>query len=371
MAFLILENLAKRFGRDHVLSDVSLSISRGESVVIFGPSGCGKTVLLRLIAGVLAPDRGDIRIDGESVVHLNPEQRNLGMAFQTFALYPHLDAFENIASPLRARGVSGTDIKKRVNNVTELLRIGHVLDHRPAQLSNGQKQRTALARALVSGPKLLLLDDPLRNVDAKLRYEMRLELPRVLREFESTVLYVTQDYKEAMALGHRIGVLYDGQFQQVDTPLGTYRHPLHTRVARLFGDPTINLVPAKVGKNPSGQLSLSLGSEQLALPEQFRPLEGIECLFGIRPEDIRVSTELPTQAAGALYPEALALELETVTPMNLRNVLLLRSRDGTELLASTEESRSFGRTHTQVWATINWQHAVFFDNASGSAIMAH
>lgn len=362
MAYLQLDGLAKRFGKDQVLSDVSLAVEQGESVVIFGPSGCGKTVLLRLIAGVLAPDQGDIRINGESILHLNPEQRHLGMAFQTFALYPHLAAFDNIASPLRARGLDSGQIRERVDTVTQLLRISHVLDHRPAQLSNGQKQRTALARALVSGPELLLLDDPLRNVDAKLRYEMRLELPRVLREFKSTVLYVTQDYKEAMALGNRISVLYDGRFQQVDTPRGTYRHPLHTRVARLFGDPTINLLPAKLQHVDGQGLRMHINQEQISVPERFQSLAGAECLFGIRPEDIQVN-ESPSDGA-------ISLELETVTPMNLRNVLFMRTRDGTELLASTEESRHFGRGHRQVWATIDWQRAVFFDKVSGSAITA-
>ena len=364
MSYLVLDRLSKRFGREQVLQDLSLTVERGETVAVFGPSGCGKTVLLRLLAGVLAPDGGDLRVNGASVTHLPPERRDVGMAFQTFALYPHLPASENIASPLRARRLAQREVRQRVGAVAELLRISHVLDHRPAQLSNGQKQRTALARALVSGPGLLLLDDPLRNVDAKLRYEMRLELPRVLREFESTALYVTQDYKEAMALGDRIGVLYEGRFRQVGTPVDVYRRPVSTRVARLFGDPTVNLLPARVEADDNGGLRLSLGGERLRVPAAFGHLQGRECLLGIRPEDVAVRFR---QGDGGL-----PLELDAVTPVNLRNVLLLRTGDGTELLASTADAdaRAFGRGHAQVWATLDWGRAMFFDAAGGQALTA-
>jgi len=228
MGYLTLDGVKKSFRKEEVLNGVSLGVERGETVVVFGTSGAGKTVLLRLIAGMYEPDEGDIRIGDESVVGVGPEARDIGMAFQNFALYPHLPAFENIASPLRARRRPEDEIRSRVHTIAGLLRIDHVLHHLPRALSNGQKQRTALARSLVSGPSVLLLDDPLRNVDAKLRYEMRLELPRVLREFEATAIYVTQDYKEAMALGDRIAVLIDGRFAQVAPPAAIYREPAPT-----------------------------------------------------------------------------------------------------------------------------------------------
>ena len=210
---------------------------------MFGPSGCGKTVLLRLIAGMMPPDSGDVAIDGQSMADVNPEDRDIGMAFQNFALYPHMTAFDNIASPLRSRGVA----EARGRRAGE--RDGpHAADRpcaRPSAegLSQGQKQRTALARSLVGRPSVVLLDDPLRNVDAKIRYEMRFELPRVLRRYESTVIYVTQDYKEAMALGDRVAVLVDGSFRQAAAPHEIYDSPNSTRIARLFGDPPINLLP--------------------------------------------------------------------------------------------------------------------------------
>ena len=194
MAYLEVKSASKSFGKKKVLAGLSLEVESGECVVVFGPSGCGKTTLLRLIAGVLEPDQGEVWIDGKSVMSVAPEARGVAMAFQNFALYPHMDAFENIASPLRARKLPEEEVKQRVHQIAGLLRIDHVLDHLPRQLSNGQKQRTSLARSLVHGPSVLMLDDPLRNVDAKIRYEMRLELPRVFRKFHSTVLYVTQDY---------------------------------------------------------------------------------------------------------------------------------------------------------------------------------
>ena len=181
MAFLEITGLSKSFKHHEVIRDLSIDIEKGEFLVIFGPSGCGKTVLLRLIAGMMQPDAGDIVIDGHSVVDVNPEHRDVGMAFQNYALYPHMTAFENIASPLRARHVTEAEIGLRVNETARMLRIDHVLDHLPKALSQGQKQRTALARSLVGRPGVVLLDDPLRNVDAKIRYEMRFELPRVLR----------------------------------------------------------------------------------------------------------------------------------------------------------------------------------------------
>ncbi len=363
MSYLVIENVAKAFGKQAVLSDVSLSVERGETVAVFGPSGAGKTVLLRLLSGVFAPDAGDVRIGNRSVVDLGPEERGIGMAFQNFALYPHLPAYENIASPLRARGAPEAEVKERVGRVAELLRIDHVLHHLPRQLSNGQKQRTALGRALVREPEVLLLDDPLRNVDAKLRYEMRLELPRLLKRFESTVLYVTQDYKEAMALGDRVGVLLDGRFRQVDRPAAVYNDPGHVEVARLFGDPTINLYPCRPTRGPRG-LSVELFGATADLPADPRAAEALDrpCLIGIRPEDVRVEVE---EAPGAV-----PVELDAVSPLNVRTVLFMRARDKSEIFAtcSDREGARFGRGHRDVFARVDFARALFFDQASGERL---
>ncbi len=361
MSFLELDNVTKNFGRETVLDQVSLNVDAGETVAILGPSGAGKTVFLRLIAGVLDPDAGDIRLDGKSVLAEPPERRNLGMAFQNFALYPHRTAFENIASPLRALKVNETDVRQGVQRVAELLQIDHVLTHLPKALSNGQKQRTSLARSLVRGPKLLLLDDPLRNVDAKLRYEMRIELPRLLKQAEATVLYVTQDYKEAMALGDRVAVLTDKGFAQIDTPQQVYRHPLSTTVARLLGDPTINLQPTRLSVDVDGAKTELFGKP---IPLRGLPagLGSRDCLIGIRPEHIKVSmTEI-----GDGQPA----ELDAVTPLNVRSVLLLKTPDGGELLASCSEAEAAGfpRGHRKVWLHVSPDDFLVFDAESGKRL---
>ncbi len=363
MSFLVLNRITKKFGRETVLNGVSLDVDAGETVAILGPSGAGKTVLLRLIAGVLDLDEGDIRIGGKSVTAEPPEARKLGMAFQNFALYPHRTAFENIASPLRALKASEADIRQDVHRVAELLRIDHVLSHLPKALSNGQKQRTSLARALVRGPKLLLLDDPLRNVDAKLRYEMRVELPRLLKQAEATVLYVTQDYKEAMALGDRVAVLTDKGFAQVDTPARIYRHPVSTKVAKLLGDPTINLLPARLRSDHQG-IAVDLFGRRMQLTSLPLSVSGRSCLIGIRPEHIKVTMG---EVDGGTSQIA---ELDAVTPLNVRSVLLLRTPDGGELLASCSEAEAarFPRGHGAVSLDIAEDNLLAFDAESGERL---
>ncbi|MBX6321983.1 MAG: ABC transporter ATP-binding protein [Rhodospirillaceae bacterium] len=361
MADLVIQGLAKSFARTVVLERIDLAVTAGETVVVFGPSGAGKTVLLRLVSGVLEPDAGDIRIDGRSVVGLGPERRDVGMAFQNFALYPHLSAFENIASPLHAQGLDAASVRGRVEAIARLLKIDHVLHHLPRELSNGQKQRTSLARSLVGRPGVLLLDDPLRNVDAKLRYEMRLELPRLLRDAGSAVLYVTQDYKEAMAIGDRIAVLRGGRIEQLAPPAAVYREPETVEVARLFGDPTINLYPCRPRHGDDGT-SVSLFGGSLALPPGLAHAAGRDCLLGLRPEHVAVSVEE--------RPAALPFELEAVTPLNVRGVLYLRAGGGEELLATVPEAEAarFGRGRRRVWVEVEPRHLTLFDRDTGARL---
>ena len=227
MSYLNLENLSKSFKDDKVISNLNAKIDKGEFFVVFGPSGSGKTVLLRLLSGIMLLDNGEIEMDSRVINESQPEERDISMAFQNFALYPHMKAYDNIASPLRAnnKNIPDDEIDQKVIEVASLLKIEHVLNQFPKELSNGQKQRTSLARSLISKPSVVLLDDPLRNVDAKIRFEMRLELPRVLKEFNTTVIYVTQDFREAMALGDRIGVLYNGKFNDIEKPRAvSYTH---------------------------------------------------------------------------------------------------------------------------------------------------
>src|SRR5579864_8565209 len=312
MARLEIKSIGKTFGAVRPADGVSLTVESGEIVAVFGPSGGGKTVLLRMIAGMFEPDEGDILVGGRSIVGAAPERRGIGMAFQNFALFPHMTARDNIASGLRAKAGSG-EAAARVQAISRLLKIEHVLGHRPRELSNGQKQRTALARALIGNPRVLLLDDPLRNVDAKLRYEMRLELPSLLKASGSTVLYVTQDYKEAMALGDRIAVLLDGAFAQVATPAQIYREPATLGVARLFGDPTINIVPIEP-RLDEGQPVFKLGGVSLALPASYSHVVGRSCALGLRPESIL----LEETASARSFPA----EIVAITPLNEKSVLL-------------------------------------------------
>src|SRR5580658_7020000 len=325
MANLEIRSVSKEFKTGKVLDRISLAAEDGEIVAIFGPSGSGKTVLLRLVAGVEQPDEGRILLGGRDVTDQAPEARGVGMAFQNFALFPHMSAFDNVASALTAHKVPRDIIRAKVEKVATLLKIEHVLQHAPRELSNGQKQRTALARALVAEPKIQLLDDPLRNVDAKLRYEMRLELPSLLKASGSSVLYVTQDYKEAMALGDRIAVLLDGGFAQVATPMEVYREPATLGVARLFGDPTINLIPAELSLR-DGRPVFDFGGASLSLPASYAKITERTCVLGVRPESIVVE-----QAPSA---ESFPVEIVATTPLNEKSVLLLRTYDGREILAA-------------------------------------
>ena len=354
MSFLVLDRVSKGFGKQEVVRDASLIVERGETVAIVGPSGAGKTVLLRLIAGVYPVDGGDIRLDGRSVRDVPAAERGVGLAFQNFALYPHLSARENVASSLRARRLPETEIRRRVGEVTALLRIDHVLDQKPGQLSNGQKQRTALARALVSGATLQMLDDPLRNVDAKLRYEMRFELPRLLKTFGATVLYVSQDYREAMAFGDRVAVLDGGRFVQVARPDQVYREPETLEIAKLFGDPTINTYPV----TPASDGSVDLFGRKVALGPRLAALSGKPCTLGLRPEHIAVHPE-PGE-------NRIPMELDAVTPLNHRAVLLMRTPGGEEVLALTGEDAvaRLPHHHGTVHVAIDPERILAFDGAS-------
>ena len=328
MTQLAIKSLSKSYGAFKVFDGLDLTADAGEIVVIFGGSGTGKTILLRLIAGVEEPSSGLIEIGGNDVADIAPEHRGVGMAFQNFALFPHMSAWENIAAPLRAIGAAEEAVKAGVAKVAKLLKIDHVLGHAPRELSNGQKQRTALARALAAEPNILLLDDPLRNVDAKLRFEMRLELPRLLRQTGATVLYVTQDYKEAMALADRIAVLAGGYFIQTATPEDIYLRPATLGVARLFGDPSINTAAAAL-EVEGDTASVKLGGVKVAVDRAYRSFAGRDLTFGVRPEAVDV---MSGKGAG------LAATVMAVTPLNERTVLLLQSDGGWEFLASLPSS---------------------------------
>ena len=332
MSYLDLDNLSKSFKDDKIISNLNAKIEKGEFFVVFGPSGSGKTVLLRLLSGIMMADSGEIKMDNQIINELHPEERDVSMAFQNFALYPHMKAYENIASPLRAKNknMPENEIHEKVNEIANLLKIGHVLNQFPKELSNGQKQRTSLARSLVDKPSVVLLDDPLRNVDAKIRFEMRLELPKVLKEFNTTVIYITQDFREAMALGDRIAVLYDGKFNDIDSPKNIYQNPSSLTTAKLFGDPTINNFDATI-KKQDGFVEVDVNGENFNLKRNTKIQDG-KCIVGIRPEDIVLSNDHSENS--------IEVEFRTKTPLNLRIVFLVRLKNGLELLCSTTEEES-------------------------------
>ena len=332
MSYLDLDNLSKGFKDDKIISNLNAKIEKGEFFVVFGPSGSGKTVLLRLLSGIMMADSGEIKMDNQIINELHPEERDVSMAFQNFALYPHMKAYENIASPLRAKNknMPENEIHEKVNEIANLLKIGHVLNQFPKELSNGQKQRTSLARSLVDKPSVVLLDDPLRNVDAKIRFEMRLELPKVLKEFNTTVIYITQDFREAMALGDRIAVLYDGKFNDIDSPKNIYQNPSSLTTAKLFGDPTINNFDATI-KKQDGFVEVDVNGEIFNLKRNTKIQDG-KCIVGIRPEDIVLSNDHSENS--------IEVEFRTKTPLNLRIVFLVRLKNGLELLCSTTEEES-------------------------------
>lgn len=356
---IVLKDVAKSFRTGRVLDGVSLSVAKGETLVLFGPSGAGKTVLLRLIAGVIDPDAGEIRVSGRDMAGVEPEERGIGMAFQNFALFPHMDAFANIAAPLAAQRQAKGVMAQRVERVARLLKIDHVLHHKPRELSNGQKQRTALARALAGEPSVLLLDDPLRNVDAKLRFEMRLELPRLLGAQTATVIYVTQDYKEAMALGHRIAVMEGGRIAQVGTPEDIYLRPASIAIARLFGDPVVNLLEVRPERGAGG-VQVSLSGSAVALDRGYGEVAGRDCLLGLRPEALRF---VPPGAAGAFR-----VEVEAETPLNEKAVTLVRTGKGRELMVS-RPAGSPGPQGGTAWIAADAGAAMLFDRASGARIV--
>ena len=355
---LVLNNIVKRFKTETVLDDVSLSVDTGETLVLFGPSGAGKTVLLRLIAGVIEPDAGQISIHGQDMDGVEPEDRGIGMAFQNFALFPHMDASANIAAPLTARRMGQGAISDTVGKVAKMLKIDHVLHHKPKELSNGQKQRTALARALAGAPSILLLDDPLRNVDAKLRFEMRLELPRLLKDQQATVIYVTQDYKEAMALGDRIAVMSGRGIQQIGTPQDIYLNPANIDIARLFGDPVINLLDVTPEADGAGVV-VSLSGQPLSLDAGYADAVGQDCVIGIRPESLRFVSK---GTKGAI-----PVTIETEAPLNEKTVTLALTKNGREFMISRPAGQ-IAPSSGEAYIAADTSQIYLFDRKSGTRI---
>jgi len=285
-----LENLTKYFGKVVAAEDVNLRIGDGEFVALLGPSGCGKTTTLLMVAGIYKPTRGYVYFDDRVVNDLLPKDRNVGMVFQSYALYPHMTVFDNITFPLKLKKVPKEEMKKRARKVAELLQIEELMDRKPAQLSGGQQQRVAVARALVKEPDILLFDEPLSNLDAKLRIQMRAELKRLQMELGITTIYVTHDQVEAMTMADRIAVMNAGRLQQCSTPEELYDHPRNLFVAGFIGSPPMNFLSVRLEES-DGRYYLKREGFELEIPAPkgalaLKHATGPEVVMGIRPEDI-------------------------------------------------------------------------------------
>src|SRR5271165_7218538 len=320
---LSIGDVYKRFGSVEALRGASFVAEPGEFFAILGPSGAGKTTLLRIIAGIEQADHGRVLLDGRDVADIPVRARDTAMVFQTFALYPHLSTFENLAYPLRESRAPTEEIKKRVGEIAEMLRLSHALARKPNTLSGGEQQRCAIGRALIRKPKLLLLDEPLTNLDAKLRHDTRAEFKRLHRELrDTTIVYATPDQLEALSMGQRIGVLREGRIVQVDAPQRLYTEPLDEFVASLVGDPPINLIAATltdVGGNRTLQLPfVNIDAAPWEATLSQYP-SGARFMVGVRPQAIAPAADAGEAAPGPGFPARVFLTepLGDVTILNI------------------------------------------------------
>jgi len=289
MPELILKGISKRFGKQEALCDVQLVVEDGEFCVLVGPSGCGKSTLLNVIAGLIPQDEGTVILEGRSIDRLSPRERDIAMVFQSYALYPHMTVAQNLGFGLRMRKVPKGTVRERVHEVARLLGIEDLLERKPRDLSGGQRQRVAMGRALVRRPKLFLLDEPLSNLDARLRANVRLELKRLHQEVRGTIVYVTHDQVEAMTLGDKVVVMRDGRIRQIGTPEAIYARPADTFVASFIGSPEMNLLRGRLA-GEQGRLSFHGSGFSVELKGVQTELEEGEVEIGIRPEDLEIGS---------------------------------------------------------------------------------
>src|ERR1700758_4352533 len=305
MASVEVSNVRKSFGAFEVIHGVSINVEDGEFVILVGPSGCGKSTLLRMVAGLESVTSGELRIDGRIVNDVPPKERDIAMVFQNYALYPHMTVFENMSFGLRLKKFPKAEIKERVQGAARILDITELLDRRPKQLSGGQRQRVAMGRAIVRNPKVFLFDEPLSNLDAKLRVQMRTEIKKIHQTVTTTTVYVTHDQVEAMTLADRVVVMNAGRIDQIGSPHEVYHTPKTQFVAGFIGSPTMNMLPCRLVENGSG-LTVRL-SDWLSFPippsreARYRQRVGHELVFGLRPQHI-------LEGRGDVPPGAAAFE---------------------------------------------------------------
>lgn len=361
MAKVILKNVSKHFGKVKAVDRVSLKIKDKEFITLLGPSGCGKTTTLRMIAGLEELDGGEIYIGDDLVNDLDPKDRDCAMVFQSYALYPHMSVYNNIAFGLRMHKISKDEIKKRVGEVAEVLRITELLDRKPRQLSGGQRQRVALGRAIARYPKVFLLDEPLSNLDAKLRLYMRIELKRLQKELATTTIYVTHDQAEAMTMSKRIVVMNNGQVKQVDSPKMVYEKPVDSFTAGFIGSPPMNFMDFSL-EEEDNDLICNTGYFKLKIPTWLERVikdkaTSSELTLGLRPEDIIIHKEKKFGTIGS--------KIYMIQPMGSH--LIVTIKFGENLIIVWAPSTLNVDIGEKVGMTVNTNKIHIFDK-SGSAL---
>ena len=357
MASVILKDVVKKFGRTEVVHGINLDISNKELVVLVGPSGCGKSTVLRLIAGLEKITEGQILIEDRVVNDIAPKDRGAAMVFQNYALYPHMDVFGNMSFGLKLSKIPKAEIKRRVKEVADILELGDLLKRKPFQLSGGQRQRVAMGRAMVRNPSVFLFDEPLSNLDAKLRTQMRTEIKLLHQKVQTTIIYVTHDQVEAMTLADRIVVMRGGYIEQVGEPLKLFQEPANTFVAGFIGTPPMNLVPAKIVRTDAGmQLDLA-GKLQIPIPEKpdAEIKDGMEVIMGLRTEDLTIDN------ASKKFPEEWKVDgvVKVVEPLGGETNMHM-DLQGAKFIAKSEGRRIIN-VGSQLKLALNLKHLHIFD----------
>jgi multiple sugar transport system ATP-binding protein len=363
MAEVHIQSLNKKFDEVHAVKDVNLGIRDKEFMVLVGPSGCGKTTTLRMVAGLESITSGRILIDDKVINDLPPMDRDIAMVFQNYALYPHMSVYDNMAFGLKMRKFSRADIARRVQEAAEILGIQQLLSRKPRQLSGGQRQRVALGRAIVRHPRVFLFDEPLSNLDAKLRVQMRVELKKLHDRLGTTAIYVTHDQVEAMTLGDRVVVMKDGLVQQVGEPLELYNEPANLFVAGFLGSPSMNFATVQIGQANGGLWAENDGMRIKVPPEIAGRLGrhvGSEVTMGVRPEDIRV--------ASAGDPADLGFDTMVEVVEKLGSEILLDVAVGSHTMVASVEPSVRANVHDRLRLAVNPDRLHFFDAQTEAAI---
>lgn len=366
MASVTYDHVTKLFGDVMAVNDLTLEIADKEFLVLVGPSGCGKSTSLRVLAGLEEVTQGEIYIGDRLVNDVPSKDRDIAMVFQSYALYPHMSVFDNMAFPLKLRKVDKKEIKERVHDAAEALEIADLLDRKPKQLSGGQRQRVALGRAIVRKPAVFLMDEPLSNLDAKLRVEARAMLSRLHLRLGTTFIYVTHDQVEAMTMGSRIAVQKDGVLQQVDTPQNLYDHPANVFVAGFIGSPAMNLFDAQLAGSKD-EMYIRTKAFQVGVSRDKRPALaehlGKDVIFGIRPEDLHDKRFVPVDVAAAV----LVAKVDVIEPMGAERYLYLVV-DGKDFVARVDP-RSSAEIGQDLEIVLNMDNMHVFDSETEEALL--